>query len=452
MPRLPQYLAGLFAIALFVSGEMLNGPRATVVAAEREEISDSQPIARQKQLGNSGEPSGASPIARLQDLLAAGGTIQWDDRWGYLQDLLVQLDIDPDSQSLVFSKTSFQPRRIDPKHPRAIYFNDSTYVGWVQGSDLIELCETDPIEGAVFFTLEPEMAEAMSHRRPLLTRQGIRCLGCHDSVRTQGVPGFLMRSLVPNSQGRFVRGGPTYVTDHDSPFVERFGGWYVTGTHGKNRHLGNTIYSEHQWDGQFDYESGANRRDLPPHVVSEAYLRPGSDLMALMVLAHETQMHNAFARVIAASRRLATDEFDAEARFARSVEELVRCLLFADEPRLQSPIAGTTGFAEAFAARGPADDLGRSLRQFDAEKYLFRYPCSFLIHSQAFASLPPVAKEAIGFRLRKVLVDGEVGDPPFKRPIVEQREVVAAILTETEPSFWNRYVVGVNAKAELPAR
>ena len=133
MPRLPQYLAGLFAVALFVNGEMLNGPRATVAAAEREEISESQPIDRQKQLGQSGEPSGASPIARLQDLLAAGGTIQWDDRWGYLRDLLVQLDIDPDSQSLVFSKTSFQPRRIDPKHPRAIYFNDSTYVGWVQG-------------------------------------------------------------------------------------------------------------------------------------------------------------------------------------------------------------------------------------------------------------------------------------------------------------------------------
>ena len=224
MPRLPQYLAGLFAVALFVNGEMLNGPRATVVAAEREEISESQPIDRQNQLGHSGEPSGASPIARLQELLAAGGTIQWDDRWGYLRDLLVQLDIDPDSQSLVFSKTSFQPRRIGPKHPRAIYFNDSTYVGWVQGSDLIELCETDPLEGAVFFTLEPEMAADMSQRRPLLTRQGIRCLGCHDSVRTQGVPGFLMRSLVPNSQGRFVRGGPTYVTDHDSPFGERFGG------------------------------------------------------------------------------------------------------------------------------------------------------------------------------------------------------------------------------------
>ena len=160
--------------------------------------------------------------------------------------------------------------------------------------------------------------------------------------------------------------------------------------------------------------------------MSDAYLRPGSDLMALMVLAHETQMHNAFARVTAASHRLATDEFGAEAGFARSVEELVRCLLFADEPWLQSPIAGTTGFAEAFAARGPADDQGRSLRQFDAEKYLFRYPCSFLIHSQAFSSLPPVAKEAIGFRLREILVDGEVEDPPFKRPISEEREVVAA--------------------------
>ena len=76
MPRLPQYLAGLFTVALFVNGEMLDGPRATVAAAERGDIPDSQPIDRQKQLGHSGEPSVASPIARLQELLAAGGTIQ----------------------------------------------------------------------------------------------------------------------------------------------------------------------------------------------------------------------------------------------------------------------------------------------------------------------------------------------------------------------------------------
>jgi hypothetical protein len=452
MLRLPKYLPGLFMFALFVECSAANGLIKILAAAEHEGSPNSHQDSSRRLEESAGEPAVGSPIARLQERLAAGGTLRWDDSRGYLQDLLLKLDIDPDSQSLVFSKTSFQPRRIDPQHPRAIYFNDMTYVGWVQGSDLIELCEADPIEGAVFFTLEPEVTAGVPQRKPILTRQGIRCLGCHDSVRTQGVPGFLMRSLVPNTEGRFVRGGPTYVTNHDSPFDERFGGWYVTGTHGQMRHLGNTVYSEHQWVGEFDHESGANRVDLPAQVVSDAYLRPGSDLMALMVLAHETQMHNAFAQVTAASHRLVTDEFGAEAGFTRSVEKLVRSLLFADEPQLQSPIAGSTGYAKAFAARGPIDGLGRSLRQFDAEKYLFRYPCSFLIHSQAFAGLSPLVKEAVGRRLREILVEAAVVDPPFKRPIVEEREAVAAILSETEADFWKRYVVGMNDKEELPAR
>jgi len=452
MPRSLHYLLGLFTIALFFEWGTANRLVKRLAAAEREETLDRQHEDSKRLREPAAEPAVSSPIDRLQKLLATGGTLQWDDNWGYLQDLLGKLDIDPDSQSLVFSKTSFQPRRIDPQHPRAIYFNDSTYVGWVQGSDLIELCEADPFEGAVFFTLEPEVSGDVPQRNPVLTRQGIRCLGCHDSVRTQGVPGFLMRSLVPNAEGRFVRGGPTYVTDHDSPFAERFGGWYVTGTHGQMRHLGNTVYGEHQWDGEFDYELGANRVDLPAQVASGAYLRPGSDLMALMVLAHETQMHNAFARVTAASRRLVTDELGAETGFSRSVEKLVRSLLFADEPQLQSPIAGSSGYAEAFAARGPADDLGRSLRQFDGEQYLFRSPCSFLIHSQAFAGLPPAAKEAVGRRLREILVEAVIVDPPFKRPLVEEREAVAAILSETEADFWKRYVVGVNGKEEPPAR
>jgi hypothetical protein len=452
MLRLPQYLLGIFTLALLVECGAANCLVNCLMAAERDERPNSAQVGSRRLDESLGKPAVGSPIVRLQELLAAGGTLQWDDSRGYLQDLLVKLDIDPDSQSLVFSKTSFQPRRIDPQHPRAIYFNDSTYVGWVQGSDLIELCEPDPIEGAVFFTLEPEVTADATQRKPVLTRQGIRCLGCHDSVRTQGVPGFLMRSLVPNTEGRFVRGGPTHVTNHDSLFVERFGGWYVTGIHGQMRHLGNTVYSEHQWVGGFDYESGANRMDLPARVTRDAYLRPGSDLMALMVLAHETQMHNAFARVTAASRRLVTDERGAEAGFSRSVEKLVRALLFADEPHLQSPIAGSTGYAKAFAARGPVDSLGRSLRQFDAEKYLFRYPCSFLIHSQAFAGLPPLAKEAVGRRLREILVEAVIVDPPFKRPIVEEREAVAAILSETAAEFWKRYVVGINDKEELPAR
>ena len=38
--------------------------------------------------------------------------------------MLKQLGVNPDSQALVFSKTSTQAEKIGPRTPRAIYFND----------------------------------------------------------------------------------------------------------------------------------------------------------------------------------------------------------------------------------------------------------------------------------------------------------------------------------------
>lgn len=396
------------------------------------------------------EPEGSS-LAMFAEQLAAGESLAWDERFGYLPATLAQLGIDPDSQTLVFSKTSFQPRRITPERPRAIYFNDSTYVGWVQDSDLIELCAADPLVGAVFYTLEPGGAAAGAGRQPVLTRQGIRCLGCHDSMRTQGVPGFLMRSIMPTATGRFVRGGPTYVTDHTSPFGERFGGWYVTGTHGRMRHLGNAVYPQGSHVDAIDRDAGANQQQLPELVDGSAYLRPGSDLMALMVLAHETQLHNEIARVAVASQQVAAEQPGAAQTFVRQVERFVRSLLFADEPRLEDAIAGTSRYAQTFAARGPFDSQGRSLRQFDGEQFLFRYPCSFLIHSAAFAGLPDPAKAAIGQRLWQILVAGAATSPAVPRLGGEQREAVATILAETEPEFWYRYVVRRPGPREEPA-
>ncbi len=52
--------------------------------------------------------------------------------WGYLRSMLKALQIDIDSQVLVFSRTSLQTGFISDRTPRAIYFNDDTYVAWVQ--------------------------------------------------------------------------------------------------------------------------------------------------------------------------------------------------------------------------------------------------------------------------------------------------------------------------------
>lgn len=56
-------------------------------------------------------------------------------------------------------------------------------------------------------------------------------------------------------------------------------------------------------------------------------------------------------------------------------------MLFVDEAPLTGPVKGGSGFAEAFAARGPRDGKGRSLRDFALRRRLFRYPCSYMIYT-----------------------------------------------------------------------
>ncbi len=227
-------------------------------------------------------------VAKLASQIDSGQLkLESDSKFGLLPAVLKALDVKPSTQTLVFSKTSFQLHKISPGRPRALYFNDDTYVGWVQGSEVIELASSDKDQGAVFYTLEPD-AEG---KYRVLRDQG-QCLICHGSSRTQGVPGYLVRSVYSTPAGRFVTGSPTYVTDHSSPFSERWGGWYVTGTHGDMRHLGNVTCIDERREGWLDVEEGDNLLQLPTRVKSESYLQPGSDLVALMVLEHQSQMHN----------------------------------------------------------------------------------------------------------------------------------------------------------------
>ena len=84
------------------------------------------------------------PVARLQTRLANGQTkLDFGPNRGYLAALLKELDINVDSQVLVFSKSSIQTSHISPRTPRAIYFNDDVAVGYVQGGDALELSALD---------------------------------------------------------------------------------------------------------------------------------------------------------------------------------------------------------------------------------------------------------------------------------------------------------------------
>ena len=227
-------------------------------------------------------------IEQLQERLDRGiDKLEFDEQHGYLKSVLDRLQIPASSQVLVHSKTSFQLRRISPRRPRALYFSDQAYVGWVQGGDVLELMANDPQQGAVFYTLEQTESES-----PKFLRDRGQCTICHASSRTQGVPGGLVRSMYVNAGGQPQYGAGTYTTDHQSPFEERWGGWYVTGTHGKMRHMGNVVSRNPGDPEAIDREDGANVTDLSDRLNVSPYLTGHSDVVALMVLEHQTQMQN----------------------------------------------------------------------------------------------------------------------------------------------------------------
>jgi len=389
------------------------------------------------------------PVSRLQQGLESGRvTLTYTKEQGYLKSVLKQLNISPTSQVLVFSKTSFQLRRINPHAPRAIYFGDDVYVGWVRGSDTMELSAVDPDIGAVFYTLRRKGSQ-----RPELTRQTDTCLQCHSSTLTQGVPGQLVRSVYADTDGQRILSGGTYLTDHTSPLSQRWGGWFVTGTHGRQRHMGNLLL-ETDDTTHADVESGANVTDLSPWFETSSYLTRHSDIVALMVLEHQTQMQNRITktnfltRVALRDRRIINEMLEQPAdapsvstsrRIERAGDALLDYLLFTGEVRLTDPIQGTSGFARQFTARGPRDRQGRSLRDLDLTTRLLKYPCSYLIYSDAFDHLPAPVREYVYKRLWEVLT-GKDQSAAFAHLTATDRAAILRILRETKsglPPYWH---------------
>jgi len=386
------------------------------------------------------------PVARLQARIDRGEvTLPFDRRHGYLPAVLRELEVPVSSQMLVFSKTSLQINRITPQRPRAIYFNDDTYVGWVQSGDVVEISTVDPDQGAIFYTLDQQ---EVSH--PQLVRDKGQCLSCHASSRTQGVPGHLVRSVYPASNGQPHFGSGTFLSDHASPFKERWGGWYVTGRHGEMRHMGNVCSPSRDEAEKLDREAGANRDDLDGLVSVGPYLQPTSDIVALMILEHQTQMHNLLtlanytARRVAYQDRVINEALEREAnhvsdssrrQIASVGDKVVKYLLFAGEFPLTSPVEGSSGFARDFSAQGPRDRQGRSLRDLDMRTRMFRYPCSYLVYSPSFDRLPESIRSYIVERLLRVLREGD-SDPAFQHLRAEDRASILAILEETRPEWF----------------
>lgn len=381
-----------------------------------------------------------------QDIESESETLTWDEKNGWLSSLLKKLDVPVSSQTLVFSKTSLQISRITPERPRALYFNDDVYVGWVQNGDVVELSAVDPQQGPVFYSVRQKRDEP-----PQIHRDRGHCIVCHASSRTQSVPGYLVRSVFPSKNGTPHYGLGTTTTDHSTELKKRFGGWYVTGTHGSMRHLGNSIAKEDS-RAPIDVEVGANLNTLNDLIDTDPYLTDSSDIVALMVLEHQSQMHNLITRANYEARRAKhQDEImskllerpedhvsdSAKRRIASTGDKLLKYMLFDEEFAFTSPVAGTSSFVRDFESRGSKDSRGRSLREFDLETRLFKYPCSFLIHSTSYAGLPPVVRDHVEHRLATILM-GRDSSGEFDFLAAADRKAIREILTDTLDGFRER--------------
>lgn len=352
--------------------------------------------------------------------------------FGYLRDLLAHLGVNPDSQMLVYSKTSFQSDLIGPDKPRSVFFNDGVAVGYVQGSPTLELMAATAANGYAFYSLDNDPAG------PRFVRyRDSTCARCHGADGFE--PGLIVASSTVAADGTPVfipSDGPPRLfnfTDQTTPFEERWSGWYVTGTHGAARHQGNgaVIYSPdgERLPGARDTQ---NLLSLADRFDTGTYLSPHADIVALMTFEHQARMTNMLLTAGATARRAGLPAADRD--------DLLAYMLFVDEAPFPAPVTGTSGFTRSFPAKGPRDPKGRSLRDFDLTTRLFKYPLSYMIYSRAFDALPAEAKTEIYTALYGILT-GANPNPRFARLTAEDRKAIFEILRDTKaglPAAWRK--------------
>jgi hypothetical protein len=366
--------------------------------------------------------------------------------YGYLPSLLEALGISRNSQVLVFSKTSLQRQRITPGKPRAVYFNDHVAIGFCQSGDVLEITAADRNQGTVFYTLDQEISD-----RPLFKRETERCLICHGASATHGFPGHLIRSVATDQTGELLLSRGSRLVDHATPLEERWGGWYVTGSSGNHRHMGNRFFNSR-------FEAGipdkGNTIALEKFIKGSDYLEAGSDIVALMVLEHQLEAQNRLVRANYLTRIALAEQAEVNRltgspasyrsegiarRIERACEPVVEYLLFSGEAKLSGKVSGASDFAKTFEARGPFDSKGRSLRIFDLRTRMFQYPMSYVVYSELFDGLPFEAKNRIYLRLWEIL-SRKKDNGQYQHLSFEDRNAIIEIMRETKkdlPEYWH---------------
>jgi hypothetical protein len=365
------------------------------------------------------------PFTRFKAAVEAGKVaFDHSSEKAFLVSVLRALNIPASSQMLVFSTTSLQLRLIKPSNPRALYFNEHVYLGYIPGGR-IEVVSIDPVLGGIFYIFDIPKTPG-----PLNIERSDRCMNCHAGEDTGHVPGLVIKSVLPGLTGGSLTAYRLEQTGHHIPLKDRFGGWYVTGRHAQDEHWGNAI-------GQFN-NGVLQKTIIPPGTRFDfaKYPVPTSDILPQLLHEHQAGFVN---RVVEAGYRARTHLFtdragltpEHAAELDDQAERLTRYLLFADEAPL--PAGGLHGdplYQQSFVrTRRPASN-GAALKDFDLRTRLFKYRCSYMIYTPLFRALPPEMKNRVYARLRAAL-DTARPDPQFSYLPPDEKQAIRTILRET---------------------
>ncbi|MDB6069611.1 MAG: hypothetical protein JWL81_782, partial [Verrucomicrobiales bacterium] len=327
----------------------------------------------------------------LRDDLSSGKIIlDRSSEKAFVTSLLAALKVPASSQLLVFSATSLQLSLISPRNPRALYFTDDLYVGWVPGGK-VEIVSLDPALGGIYYIFDIPRREGAT----LSFERSNRCMNCHGAADSGWVPGLVISSVVPGPNNGGLVGYRQEVLGHGVPLSERMGGWFVTGAGKWDKHRGNQTGL---------LQSGKlTTYPLPFGTTFDVSRYPVSTSDLLPHLLHEHQAGFITTALEAGYRARAalhdgqgTVPADRAAELDAAAEALTRYLLFRDEvPLPPGGVTGSADFLRDFAATRIPDAGGHSLRDLELKSRLLKYRCSYMIYSPVFTGLEPVMKTRV---------------------------------------------------------
>jgi len=380
------------------------------------------------------------PMSELLERVRKG-EINLDESPGMplVRRLLKELQIAESSQILVFSRTSLQRGAVSPTNPRAIYFNDEVYLGWMPNGR-IEIASSDPEKGFIFFF----QRELSDRKAPLFARDRV-CIQCHAGSATNFLPGPLGRSVFPDSKGRSLKSVDSFeLIGHEVPVHERWGGWYVTRAHQDLNHMGNAIAVKE--NGKLKLQRKDSSKGLNDFFNTSNYPVSTSEIEALLVFDHQVRMQFVLIESAYKVRQAIFDyqktsskenSANISALLKEVTETIVSELLFKEEFPLGGKIVDTSQpgkFVTEFKAKSKTDSRGRSLRDLDLQSRLFKYRCSYMIYSKSFRDSSKILKNSVLNRIKEIMTS-ESPQLGYEYLEAEEKKTIFDILSGTLAEF-----------------